>query len=81
MAIKVYPSFHAVPLEVVRGPAPKVVSYRHADSVRYAIAGTDYGFLSTTLGDVRTFKTYTCARRALLKKYPEQAFKKKGNES
>jgi hypothetical protein len=31
--------------------------------VRYVVCGTDYGFLHTTSGDVRTWRSYSGARR------------------
>lgn len=42
-------------------PTPCIVPF-HGD---WAIVGTDYGYLHTTSGDVRTWKTRSGARKAL----------------
>lgn len=36
------------------------------ESIRYAVAGTDYGWLHTTGGDIRTWGSYSGARRVAL---------------
>lgn len=45
-------------------PAPTVAQYRG----RYIIIGTDYGHVRTIGGDVRTWASYSGARRYLLKR-------------
>lgn len=42
---------------------PTVVRFRTPTEVRYAVCGTDYGYLHTTGGDVRTWKSYSGARK------------------
>ena len=52
---------------------PTVVRFRTPTSqfswagpvrVKYAVCGTEYGYLHTTAGDVRTWNSYSGARRA-----------------
>lgn len=46
-------------------PAPTVVRFPMSDgTVRFAIVGTQYGYLHTRGGDVRTWLSYSGARRA-----------------
>lgn len=47
-------------------PAPTValVNFGHRDGEpRYCVAGTDYGYLHNASGDIRTWRSYSGARR------------------
>lgn len=47
-------------------PAPTVARFALGDgSYRFIVVGTQYGYLRTTGGDVRTWQTYSGARRAI----------------
>jgi len=43
---------------------PTVVRFRTPTSVRFAVCGTEYGYLHTTAGDVRTWGSYSGAHKA-----------------
>lgn len=45
-------------------PQPLLIDFGHADGPRWAIVGTDYGFLHTTGGDERTWRSRSGAARA-----------------
>ena len=45
-------------------PTVALVDFGHKDGKpRYCVAGTDYGYLHTTAGDVRTWLGYSGAQR------------------
>lgn len=51
-----------------RESAPRVacVDFGHGDGKpRYCIIGTEYGYMHTAGGDVRTWRSYSGARRVL----------------
>jgi hypothetical protein len=45
-------------------PKPTVAKLRVGNDYRYVVIGTDYGHLHTCGGDVRTWGSYSGARRA-----------------
>ena len=48
-----------------QNPTALLVDFGHADGApRWCIVGTTYGFLHTTSGDIRTWRSYSGARRA-----------------
>jgi hypothetical protein len=49
--------------------APTVARFNMGNdkSYRYVVIGTNYGYIHTTGGDVRTWGSYSGARRALLR--------------
>ena len=51
--------------------APEVARFvMHPNCVAYCVIGTQYGYWHTTGGDVRTWRTYSGARRALKRYVP-----------
>jgi hypothetical protein len=51
--------------------APTVARFHVAPGdVRYCVIGTQYGYLHTTGGDVRTWRSYSGARRAITRYVP-----------
>jgi hypothetical protein len=51
--------------------SPTVAKFRvKADEYEYIVIGTQYGYLRTTGGDVRTWKSYSGARRAAKRYVP-----------
>lgn len=62
--IDINPRAYATPT-VVRFRTPtSQFSWALAPEVRYAVCGTEYGYLHTTAGDVRTWGSYSGARKA-----------------
>lgn len=52
-------------------PTVILVNLGHADGKpRYCVAGCDYGYLHTTAGDIRTWRSYFGARRVARKYEP-----------
>lgn len=52
-------------------PAPTVARFAMGDgSYRFVVVGTQYGYLHTTNGGVRTWQTYSGARRAIRNYHP-----------
>lgn len=51
--------------------APTVARFAMGDGTyRYVVIGTQYGYWHTTGGDVRTWKSYSGARRAVRRYVP-----------
>ena len=52
-------------------PSPQVARFNMGNGTyRYCVIGTAYGYIHTRSGDVRTWTTYSGARRGLLRYTP-----------
>jgi hypothetical protein len=61
--IKVYDSWYDVPYTFSK---PKVICV-NMGKPKFVVVGTLYGHIHTTGGDIRTWKSYSGARKALLR--------------
>ena len=53
-----------------RQEKPQVAKFVVGNNVRYIVIGTDYGYLRTTGGDIRTWKSYSGAWKAVQRYLP-----------